>query len=348
MIISHTNHKAIAETTMNDIFEKLTNKKEELDTYRPLPPELVKNLEEWLDVELTYTSNAIEGNTLTRMETALVIEKGITVEGKSLQEHLEAINHKKALEEIRKLAKTGHQFIEERDISNIHGLILKGINDAWAGRYRQVPVRISGSNVVLPNYVKVPSLMKDFMRWLQSIAGEHPVKIAADAHYKLVSIHPFVDGNGRTSRLLMDLILITHGYPPAIIRKEERRRYLQSIEEAQMGGSLQKFYDLMITAQDRTLDIYLNAAKGKTAPTTLKEEKPLKIGQLAKEVGISASAIRYYVEQGLIAPVAHSEGGFMLFSQKVVGRIQKIKQLQQKERLSIKEIRRRLESSFKD
>ncbi len=327
---------------MDEIFEKLTKKKEELDKYRPLPSELVKNLEEWLDVELTYTSNAIEGNTLSRMETALVIEKGITVEGKSLQEHLEAINHKKALEYIRELAQKGHQFLEEKDILYIHSLILKGINDAWAGRYRQVPVRISGSEVVLPNYVKVPSLMENFMRWLQSIQGEHPVKIAADAHYKLVSIHPWIDGNGRTSRLLMDLILIQQGYPPAIIKKEERRRYLSSIEEAQLGGSLQKFYDLMIEAEDRTLEIYLSAAKGKTAPSVLKEEKPLKIGQLAKATGISASAIRYYVKQGLITPKGHSEGGFMLFNQRIVEKIKEIKRLQEEERLSIAEIRRRL------
>ncbi|MCL4353129.1 Fic family protein [Patescibacteria group bacterium] len=330
---------------MDEAFEKLTKKKKELDTYRPLPPELVKNLEEWLDVELTYTSNAIEGNTLTRLETALVIEKGITVEGKSLREHLEAINHKKALEEIRELAKKGHRFLEERDILNIHALILKGIDDEWAGRYRQVPVRISGSDLVLPNCVKVPSLMKDFTRWLTTIAGEHPVKIAADAHYKLVSIHPWVDGNGRTSRLLMDLILIQAGFPPAIIQKEERRLYFNSLKEAQMAGGIQKFYDLMIQAEARALDIYLNAAKGELAPIGLKEEKLLKIGQLAKTAGISASALRFYVGRGLIAPEAHSEGGFMLFKQGIAEKIKKIKKLQREERLSINAIRKSLEGS---
>jgi len=328
---------------MNDIFEKLTKKKQELDKYRPLPPELLQNLEEWLDVELTYTSNAIEGNTLSRMETALVIEKGITVEGKSLREHLEAINHKKALEYIRELAKKGHQFLEEKDILYIHNLILKGINDQWAGRYRQVLVHISGSTVVLPDYIKVPSLMKNFMRWLQSIQGEHPVKIAADAHYKLVSIHPWIDGNGRTSRLLMDLILIQHGYPPALIRKEERRRYLSSIEEAQLGGSLQKFYDLIIEAENRTLDIYLAAATGKSVPAGIKEVKSLHIGQVAKEAGISTSAIRYYLQQGLITPAGHTEGGFALFNPEVIDKIKEIKRLQQKERLSINEIKNRIE-----
>lgn len=327
---------------MNDIFEKLTKKKQELDKYRPLPSELVQNLEEWLDIELTYTSNAIEGNTLSRMETALIIEKGITVEGKSLREHLEAINHKKALEYIRELAKKKHQFLEEKDILYIHSLILKGINDQWPGRYRQVPVRISGSEVVLPDYIKVPSFMKDFMRWLGSIQGEHPVKIAADAHYKLVSIHPWIDGNGRTSRLLMDLILIQHGYPPAIIRKEERRRYLSSIEEAQLGGSLEKFYDLIIEAEDRTLDIYLSAATNKIAPTGLKGGKPLHIGQVAKEAGISTSAIRYYLQQGLVTPAGHTGGGFALFTPEVIEKIKEIKRLQQEERLSINEIKQRL------
>ena len=327
---------------MNDIFEKLTKKKEDLDKYRPLPPELVKNLEEWLDVELTYTSNAIEGNTLSRMETALVIEKGITVEGKSLREHLEAINHKKALEEIRELAQKRHQNLLEKDVLYIHSLILKGIDDTWAGRYRQVPVRIAGSNVVLPNYMKVPGLMKDFMQWLQSIQGEHPVKIAADAHYKLVSIHPFVDGNGRTARLLMNLILIQAGFPPAIIRYEERRRYLSSIEEAQLGGSLQKFYDLMVEAEDRTLDIYLATATGKSALSALREEKQLKIGQVAKAAGVSTATVRYYVEQGLITPAGHSVGGFMIFDQKIIENIKEIKRLQKEERLSIKEIRSRL------
>lgn len=327
---------------MDDIFEKLTEKKRKLDKYRPLPPELVKNLEEWLDVELTYTSNAIEGNTLSRMETALVIEKGITVEGKSLREHLEAINHKKALEYIRELADKKHQFLEEKDILSIHALILKGINDAWAGRYRQIPVRIFGSNVALPNYLKVPSLMIDFVQWLQSIRGEHPVKIAADAHYKLVSIHPWVDGNGRTARLLMNLILIQHGYPPAIIRKEERQRYLDSLEKGQLGGSLQKFYILMAEAEERTLDIYLSAATGKRALSGLKKKKLLKIGQLAKSAGFSLSAIRYYVEQGLITPAEHSKGGFMLFNPKVVERIKEIKRLQKEARLSISEIRNKL------
>jgi Fic family protein len=333
---------------MNDLFEILNQKKKELDRCRSLSAKGALSLEEWLDVELTYTSNAIEGNTLSRMETALVIEKGLTVEGKSLREHLEAVNHKKALELIRELADKKHSNIQEIDILRIHGLILKGIDDEWAGRYRQSPVRISGSQVVLPNYRKVPFLMKDFMLWLRSIKGEHPVKIASDAHYKLVSIHPWVDGNGRSARLLMNLILIRNGYVPAIIKKEERRLCLESLEEAQLGGSLDKFYRLMIRAEERTLDIYIQTAREKDERAISKKEENLKIGELKKSAGVAESTIRYYVEKGLIVPVGHTKGGFMLFSPQTAETIKEIKRLQKEERLSIKEIKNILKKQVSD
>ena len=193
---------------MNNILQQLTEKKKKLDSFRPFPVELVKNLDEWYKIELTYTSNAIEGNTLTRQETAMVVEKGLTVEGKTLNEHLEAVNHAKAVNFVRELAenKKTKKEITENDILDIHRIILSGINNAYAGRYRDVAVRIAGSTAVLPNPAKVPELMEDFVKWLRGGEREHSVKISADAHFKLVSIHPFVDGNGRTARLLMNLI----------------------------------------------------------------------------------------------------------------------------------------------
>ena len=132
-------------------YDGLTRKKKELDGYRPLPPALVRNLDEWFRVELTYTSNAIEGNTLTRRETAAVIEKGLTVGGKSLREHLEAMNHSRAIDAVNTLGRQRPSQLTAHDILSIHGLIMRGIDDANAGRYRSVPVRISGSAVVMPN-----------------------------------------------------------------------------------------------------------------------------------------------------------------------------------------------------
>lgn len=185
-----------------------------LDSYRPLPAALVKNLQSVFRIEFTYASNAIEGNTLTQNETALVVEKGITIGGKSLREHLEAINHAHAVDYIEHLAQQSKNKLELSTILDIHRLILKGIDDQHAGQLRKIAVRIAGSSVTFPIAVKVPELMENYVRWLHT-TKDHPVLVAADAHYKLVAIHPFVDGNGRTARLIMNLLLIQAGYPPA-------------------------------------------------------------------------------------------------------------------------------------
>ena len=246
---------------MDNILQQLTEKKEKLDSLKPFPAELVKNLDEWYRIELTYTSNAIEGNTLTRQETAMVVEKGLTVEGKTLNEHLEAVNHAKAVSFIKKLLadKKTRKEIAESDILEIHRIVLSGINAADAGRYRNIAVRIAGSKVVLPNSAKVPELMEGFMKWLRSDEKEHPIKISADTHFKLVSIHPFVDGNGRTARLLMNLLLIQEGYPPAIIKTEDRKLYINAIEKGQLDNSLDDYYQIIYKAVDNSLDIYLDA-----------------------------------------------------------------------------------------
>lgn len=248
---------------MEKKIKQLTEKKAKLDGYRPLPPELVKNFDDWFRVELTYTSNAIEGNTLSRQETALVVEKGITVDGKSITEHLEATNHAQALDYIKTLVSKKRYDLNEDDLLNLHRIILQKIDDANAGKYRSVPVRIAGSTVVMPNPLKVPELMAEFMKWLKSDLSDNIVKISADAHFKLVNIHPFADGNGRTARLLMNLILIQEGYPPALIRKEDRRIYINSVEKGQLENKLDDFYNIIYDAVNRSLDIYLNAVEGK-------------------------------------------------------------------------------------
>ncbi len=168
-------------------FDGLTGKKERLAGLLPLPGALERNLEDWFRVELTYTSNALEGNTLTRRETALVLEKGLAVGGRSLNEHLEATNHAQALDWVRAWITRGPSPATERDILDIHGTILRGIDDTHAGRYRSIPVRISGSTVVFPNPRKAPDLMTQFVRWLEAEDSLHPVELAAEAHYRLVT-----------------------------------------------------------------------------------------------------------------------------------------------------------------
>lgn len=318
--------------------EVLTRKKAQLDKLRPLPSALVKNLDDWLRVELTYTSNAIEGNTLSRQETALVVEKGLTVSGKTLKEHQEAVNSAAAWELIKQIAAEKNR-ITEGEILDIHRLILTNIDDQNAGRYRNVPVRIAGSTVILPNSLKVPELMEKLVKNLR-IVKDQPVKIAADAHYELVTIHPFIDGNGRTARLLMNLILLQAGYPAAVIKKEERLKYLNSLESAQLGGSRDNYYDLIYAAVDRSLDMYLEAAVNKSTP--VEKNKLLKIGELAKLTGEPVATLRFWTKNGLLKVSGHTKGGYQLFNKRMTEQVKKIRKLQQDNRLTIREIKSRL------
>ncbi len=327
---------------MDDLLARISQKKKRLDALQPLPEPQVKNLDEWYRVELTYTSNAIEGNTLSRRETALVVDKGLTIRGKSLIEHLEAVNHAEAVDYVSKLSKISQpKDIDKGVILDIHRTILKRIDDDNAGRLRGVPVRVTGSRTVFPNYMKVPELVDEFIKELhQAAAKQNPLFTAAFAHYQLVSIHPFVDGNGRTARLLMNLVLQQSGYPPAIIRKEDRLKYIEALEQAQTGGSTDAFYTMVYEAVDRSLDIYLGEDKKQVAG----EPKLLKIGDLARQANENVVTIRHWTNEGLLKPADHSTGGYRLYEPSMVERAKQIRKLQ-KERYSLAEIKGKLVSS---
>lgn len=290
---------------MDDILLQIEAKKKRLDSYKPLPKELTKNLEEWFRIELTYTSNAIEGNTLTRQETAMVVEEGLTVEGKSITEHQEAINHAEAFDYIQTLAIKRRQDLTERDILDIHSIILSKIDDTNKGRYRNVAVRLRGSETILPNPIKVPELMEEFIKWLKGDNSDHPIKIAIDAHYKLVSIHPYVDGNGRTARLLMNLLLMQEGYPPAIVRKEDRSTYINSLEKGQTKNDLTDYFTVMLEAVDRSLDIYLEALEPEREsalePST--KQRFYTTDEIAKLLQVEPETVRRYVRSGSLKAV---------------------------------------------
>lgn len=199
------------------------------------------------DIEYTYESNKIEGNTLTLQETALVIEKGLTIGGKSLNEHLEAINHQHAIEYIKELA-SEKQTISERDLLQIHQLILQGIDNPNAGKYRNVQVLISGAKHIPPQPYLVPKEMESLFIWYNENKDHlHPVELSAEMHERLVTIHPFIDGNGRTSRLLMNLILLQNGFPIAILKgdTDNRLKYYSALETAQTQNNKQPFINLI-------------------------------------------------------------------------------------------------------
>jgi Fic family protein len=242
------------------ILMQIDEKKARLDAARPLSPGILAKLKEYFDVEWTYHSNAIEGNTLTLAETRLVLLDGLTVGGKSLREHLEAINHKHAIDFVEALAKKKEP-ITEHNIRQIHALILRTIDDENAGRYRSVRVRIAGTTYMPPEAVFVPSLMQEMVAWLNSPEAYelHLIERAAIVHFRLAHIHPFVDGNGRTARLLMNLVLMREGYPPAVIRLERRPHYYKALKLAD-GGEMTPFITLVAEEAERSLDIWLEMA----------------------------------------------------------------------------------------
>lgn len=229
------------------MFEIIDSLKNKLDAQRPLAPSIVKNLKEDLILRWTYHSNAIEGNTLTLLETKVVLE-GITVGGKALREHFEAINHRNAIYYVEDIIKKEEPF-SEWQIRNIHQLILKNIDDDNSGRYRQQNVLISGTTTTPPDYTLLNDKMKQFIDWYKTEANLlHPIERAAKVHADFVGIHPFIDGNGRTSRLLMNLELMKAGYPPCVITVEKRLAYYESLDQWMAFGNTEVFNQFVADA----------------------------------------------------------------------------------------------------
>ena len=229
------------------MFETIDSLKNKLDAQRPLPSSVVKNLQEDLILRWTYHSNAIEGNTLTLLETKVVLE-GITVGGKALREHFEAINHRNAIYYVEDIIKKEEPF-SEWQIRNFHQLILKNIDDDTAGRYRQQNVLISGATNTPPDYTLLNDKMAHFVDWYNSESNQlHPIERAAKVHADFVGIHPFIDGNGRTSRLLMNLELMKAGYPPCVITVENRLAYYEALDQWMAFGKTEAFNQLVADA----------------------------------------------------------------------------------------------------
>jgi Fic family protein/DNA-binding XRE family transcriptional regulator len=213
-----------------------------------------------LEMEYTFESNRIEGNTLTLHETDLVINEGLTVSGKSMREHLEAINHKEAIGYIKQLMERGFPF-NERELLSIHNLILRGIIPEDAGSYRRVQVMITGSQHMPPQPYLIPKEMEDYFIWYESQKNKlHPLILAAEMHERLVNIHPFIDGNGRTSRLVMNLILLQHGYVIANIKGnyDNRMKYYNALESAQIKNNKEDFLLFIAKVERESLERYLS------------------------------------------------------------------------------------------
>jgi Fic family protein len=216
----------------------------------------MKRLREKIALEWTYHSNAIEGNTLTLKETKVVLE-GITVGGKSVKEHLEAINHEQAIHYLQEIVR-GREELSEWQIKNIHAIILKTIDPEHAGEFRKENVTIAGAEHTPPDFMGIPGQVQELIQRYQSDwSALHPSQRAALLHCEFVKIHPFVDGNGRTARLLHNFELMKNGFPPIVIKKEQRLDYYTLLDNAHISGDPKAFIQFSAERLREVLDLYL-------------------------------------------------------------------------------------------
>ena len=217
--------------------------KQEIDAHRPLSQHMVKQLKEYYRIGLTWSSNAMEGNSLTETETKVVIEDGLTIGGRPLRDHLEAIGHSEAYDFMHSL--TDQITISEKSILELHRLFYYHIDQTNAGKYRTVAVYISGTDFKFHQAAQVPACMESFVKDIPALQKKlHPIEYAAQLHLTFVTIHPFIDGNGRTARLLMNLSLLQHGYAITIIPPTMRQHYMAFLRQSNTGDT-QPFIDFI-------------------------------------------------------------------------------------------------------
>ena len=270
------------------LLSRINEKMDRLNSLRPLPADAVKKLHEEMRLLHTYHSNAIEGNTLTLPETKLVLEAGITIGGKSLREHLEATNNARAFDLIENMA-TKKKKIEHAVIQHIHEVVMAGILED-AGKYRTRNVRITGADKTPPDWSKVTRQMDELTEKIAQYKG-HPVEVTSFLHHGFVRIHPFIDGNGRVARLLTNLYLIARGYPPVVLKVEDRGKYYRFLRAAD-AGNFGLFVNFIAKAVNDSLTMYLSIFGG------VNELLPLK--ELAENTPYSQEYLSLRARQGVL------------------------------------------------
>lgn len=271
--------------------KKIEEKKHRLDALRPLPKDAVKKLLEDIRLRHTYHSDAIEGNTLTLQETKLVLELGITIGGKPLKDHIEARNDAEAFDFMLQLVQKKTPFSQEI-IQQIHDIITKGLLKD-SGKYRTGNVRITGSSITPPSYQKIIPLMDDYIHTIKTLPL-HPLKKAAIIHHRLVWIHPFFDGNGRVARILTNLFFMPEGYPPIVLKQEQRKIYYQVLHQAD-HGNLSPLAMFIAKAMNEALQIYLSVF--------IDEERLVPLKELAEHTPYSQEYLSLRARQGKLDAV---------------------------------------------
>ncbi len=284
-------------TLPNHLHRRILAKKRKLDAKRPLPASMVKRIEELMQVEFVYSTNKIEGSTLTRGETEMIL-RGMTVHGKNILDVIAVENHPRALKFIMKLATDPKRKITEKDIKEIHGLLMERIFPK-AGEYRQSDVTVRRAGFQPPPFYEVAKHMSEVIDLISKNGYElRPVELAAHAHYYLVWIHPFEDGNGRVARLLMNMILFRNDYPLTPIRSVDRKKYLDCLKRADQGD-FEPFLLYIARCVEQILDLYLIEIEGKGKP----KEKLIALPEAAKGTPYSAEYLSLLARRGLLEAV---------------------------------------------
>ena len=304
---------------------RLEDKLKQLNIKRPLPPEVVRKLNEQFSLEMTYNSNAIEGNSLTLKETAWVIQDGLTIKGKPMKDHLEARDHFAALTYLYDLVEhDAHPTISEVLIRTIHQLVVRETEQQTAGMYRTGNVVITGSDHTPPDVSELSVHMRDLIHWIGSNQKKlHPVEFAAMIHHKLVSVHPFFDGNGRTARVIMNLMLLREGYPLVIVLKNDRKKYYQALHKADHGDVV-PFVRFIAQAVERSLNIYLKIV----APSSEQSERYFLLSEIAQNTPYSGDYLNLLARTGKLE--AHKEKRNWMTTQSAIERYMKERERKRK------------------
>lgn len=324
------------------IYDNLNAKKSELDKKPALSPEVLEELRKKTELETAYVSCLFDGFSLTAKETAEILYEDKTVAGHSLTEHIRVLNAAKVFDMISGLARKANHQIDDADVKNIHRIIVRNLDDNNGGMYRGTVVKFQTGNHEMPDSIRVQRLMNDFGMWLFSARTLHPAAIAAEAHLKLMSIQPFGQGNAAVARFLMNLILMRHGYPPALFSRREKNEYWDTLEKAVFHNDRDGYDKLICRAVGRSMDMNLKAREKRVVEDTEQDPYFLRIGQLAKACGERVSTLRYWTSLGLLETAGKTSADYTLYSSDILPRIKRLKELKD-QRFTLDEIRKKLQ-----
>ena len=293
--------------------KRIDDKLKVLNSFRPLPSSQVAKLQEQFRIEMTYNSNGIEGNSLTLKETFLVINEGLTIKGKPLKDHLEAKNHIEALKYLNELIEHDKQHtVSEVLFRQIHNLVMLETDREWAGKYRTSNVIIGGSDHTPPEALEISKKMRSLIEWIKNNQNKlHPIELAAIVHHKIVYIHPFFDGNGRTARIIMNIFLMQVGYPLVIILKNDRKKYYSVLDKTDKGDQA-PLISFVAQNVERSLNLYLQIV----TPKSHRKDSFLPLAEIAQNSSFSAKYLNLLARQGKLE--AYKKGRNWLTSKKAI------------------------------